>query len=1081
MTHHLRAQSIDLVMNDNSAELPYDSRLAFGNRSRADSSGSTRRALVPSNGPVSTSTADTTQRRHHRRKQFPSVPKPSPSIDRIKSPDTRTVDNRPHQPAEGVTKSTTNNKISVDNSDFVAGLNFVDSNEYPSPARNDVERGVPLGTETNPLLVQPPPYSYDPSLSGGLYDSLEKNNEFSRQNEINNFSQLANADQYYFDPRNNTNIFHSKSVEHETRLNRLFVTLRETIHEIITVNFYNEDNPEFTSRQQIAWAVIFGIVMGIFTAKWNQLIDFAVEFIWIEVPEKLVDLGVFTDLDGLFPLPHYMWICPAIFGGVLSYVTAILPKPIPGQNEWIESLHHRGYLDHSTILYTFVISTAGMMSGLSLGPELPLILISGMVGSYLGLRTRQTLLSVRVMNLTAAAAAIGGFFGFPLSGAIFVLEVPHQMGLQYFEALNPAVVSSIFAVIFNRIVTGDELKGKFSYPTLRSRLPSDIFFLAILYGLVGCLSGQVYVKACVYVKTKTHDWFHSHDEHSHGHGKNHNHKKKETHKLNGASDGKHNENEGFFDKVVLFLQKSPTFVIKHEPRRAAVVGIIAGALVGVISMFLPHNLFWGEAQLQTLLDSGKSRLPVIGGSNENTSDMIAYGYCLPNHLGDEGFTISCSILIVITKMIVIGLSLGTGIVGGHFWGPLYVGAASANVYTSVLRAVSEVVYERYGDSVLGGMLNYLTEYPTLALICMMGSCHVVTFKANIAIMLILILTVKEFVGSEHQMVSEYSAIFPLLVVSTFTSLMFSRRCIFYKKQRCRVDLIVSPPSLCEPGKDGDVIHHDDDSSGSGSGSGSSVIFSSDDDSSLGEDDSLAVHSTSAAFTTPLTQAEIESNFIENNIRDGRAEGKSYVVEGAQSAGIKPTPAMSDYLSSIVVPNAGTTIDSDYMNSIPRSTPRGVHHRPSSGDTRSDVSTGGLNTVTTIDSDFKSTEESGRRHKRSQSDGAAFAGFPTRGRTRSNSLSRSTRSRHPVSDKPSSIATTRRRISSYGEFTETEIQPSLLDQARERAASTSSRRSKSSSFGTNSMANQVSSENAGGLPPDLTERAFNSKVLQDNLL
>lgn len=73
-----------------------------------------------------------------------------------------------------------------------------------------------------------------------------------------------------------------------------------------------------------------------------------------------------------------------------------------------------GVIDHSSFVQLILISTVGMASGLSLGPELPLILSSGMIGSYLGLKTKQSILSARVMNLTAAGAAIGGFFGFPM-------------------------------------------------------------------------------------------------------------------------------------------------------------------------------------------------------------------------------------------------------------------------------------------------------------------------------------------------------------------------------------------------------------------------------------------------------------------------------------------------------------------------------------------------------------------------------------------------------------------------------------------------------------------------------------------
>jgi hypothetical protein len=100
--------------------------------------------------------------------------------------------------------------------------------------------------------------------------------------------------------------------------------------------FFNPDNPEFTSLQQFSWACIIGIFMGILTAKWGEVIEFCVDIMWKEVPRQLYEWGVFTDLDGAFPLPHYMWICPGIFGGVSPcdvYVTLLphhLEFCIPG-------------------------------------------------------------------------------------------------------------------------------------------------------------------------------------------------------------------------------------------------------------------------------------------------------------------------------------------------------------------------------------------------------------------------------------------------------------------------------------------------------------------------------------------------------------------------------------------------------------------------------------------------------------------------------------------------------------------------------------------------------------------------------
>jgi len=185
--------------------------------------------------------------------------------------------------------------------------------------------------------------------------------------------------------------------------------------------FYNPLSPEFTALQQFDWAVTIGVVMGLYAAAWKYLIESCVDFVWETVPEFLLEKGIFTEPDGRFPLYHYMWICPALFGGILSYVFVILPNKIPDQNEWINNIHSRGVEDYRTFWILFVLSTLGMSSGLSLGPELPLVLTSGMAGSWLGIMCKQSVLQARVMNLTAASAAVGGFFGFPMAGALFVL------------------------------------------------------------------------------------------------------------------------------------------------------------------------------------------------------------------------------------------------------------------------------------------------------------------------------------------------------------------------------------------------------------------------------------------------------------------------------------------------------------------------------------------------------------------------------------------------------------------------------------------------------------------------------------
>lgn len=722
----------------------------------------------------------------------------------------------------------------------------------------DLEKAAPVPTdaERENLLKSTFLKNYHSSIQYEDTKQLQEELRNQRDSDIEIFSKLAN-------PEDAHDISKETSAERETFKQKAMVFLREKIYEELV---YNEATPEFSTKQQITWACLIGILMGIYTALWSDMVETLVEFVWKDVPETLRDWGMFTDLDGPFPLPHYMWICPTVFGGVLSFITIMLPFDIPGQNEWIDAVHRKGLMEWQTLPAIFFLSTAGMASGLSLGPELPLVLTAGMMGSYIARNRKQSLLQSRVLNLTAASAAIGGFFGFPMAGALFVLELPHPMGLQYFEALNPAVVASIVAVLVNRMVTQNDVTGYFNYPFLTDTLPAHIFYIAVIYGIVGSVFGVLYARGCYNLKSKTHNLFHSHDHHDEGE------EHKEEHNKSESYPGIEFESEKLElplsgNKFILETKKRPS---STEIARVTGIGIMAGFLVGIISMFYPHNLFWGEAQLQTLIDNGTTLLPVFGRGEEKTADLIAYGHCMPEegHSEDFQFSIGCSAILVVTKILVIGLSLGTGIIGGHFWGPLYVGAAGANLFTSLMASFFSHL----------NVAKSLSSYPSLALICIMGATHVVTFKANMAIMLILTLTISSFNpfgDNDLNTGGDYSAVFPLLVVSVFISMMLTRSTHFYKQSN-RCDLIITKQSLCIPSTYADV-HMDASADGSEASSDSSLSLNSLG-ANGGIDDNYDLKKTENGFVnvrTTITSESVEQSFNENlrrqNFTDSQRE------------------------------------------------------------------------------------------------------------------------------------------------------------------------------------------------------------------
>lgn len=106
-----------------------------------------------------------------------------------------------------------------------------------------------------------------------------------------------------------------------------------------------------------------------------------------------------------------------------------------------------------------------------------------------------------------------------------------------------------------------------------------------------------------------------------------------------------------------------------------------------------------------MIDKSKSPLPIFGQGDEPTAALVALGQCMIDQSQESGLSIRCSIAIVLAKIFVTGLSLGTGIVGGHFWAPLFVGAAASKFFTEFVGLCSKWL----------GISTTLTEYPCVAL------------------------------------------------------------------------------------------------------------------------------------------------------------------------------------------------------------------------------------------------------------------------------------------------------------------------------------------------------------------------------
>jgi H+/Cl- antiporter ClcA len=119
-------------------------------------------------------------------------------------------------------------------------------------------------------------------------------------------------------------------------------------------------------------------------------------------------------------------------------------------------------------------SLLGIAAGGAAGPEAPLVQTTGTLGTWVATRTRRSPTDVRVMTITGMAAGFTVLFGAPLGAALFALEILHRRGLQYYEALIPALVGSLCGYGTYVAVTGAGLEPVWRFPTVPSVHGADL-------------------------------------------------------------------------------------------------------------------------------------------------------------------------------------------------------------------------------------------------------------------------------------------------------------------------------------------------------------------------------------------------------------------------------------------------------------------------------------------------------------------------------------------------------------------------------------------------------------------------------
>jgi hypothetical protein len=268
---------------------------------------------------------------------------------------------------------------------------------------------------------------------------------------------------------------------------------------------------------------------------------------------------------------------------------------------------------------------------------------------------------------------------------------------------------------------------------------------------------------------------------------------------------------------------------------------------------------------------------------------------------------------------------------------------------------------------------------------------------------------------------EIILLFPLLTVAVFVALHISRQMVFYEKQRSRGDIQAIPEALCEPGKEGKPLVMDYDGK-------LHTLDESDYDYETDSDDDSDTLNTEGNFTL-VNQDDIEANFLleNNNSKFPSPTLKTVKAISKPSVQLPVESSVLNNPASGLIPAAkSTTLNSSSPRIVciekRKKSKRKKKKRLENldkllnGPIQSSTNTKKIPPSNNLGKEKKSSN----RHRRTQSEPFILEDAMS---DSSSSGCNSTK----IWKKP-----VLKRVDSYGEVSQG--QPSLMDQARRRAAS-----------------------------------------------
>lgn len=352
---------------------------------------------------------------------------------------------------------------------------------------------------------------------------------------------------------------------------------------------------------------VIGIVCGMLAFVYYKALQHLLELFWKVLPSKFI-------------IPYvpdsYHWIWIVIMGYIMALGVGISVKYLgePGDLSYtVQCVHDKGYIGMNHVLPMLCASQFSILGGGSLGPVAPLSTICASFGGFISryIFQQDDVQYIRKHTLMGMSCALAAFFGVPLGGSLFALEINNRLGNEYYEHTIEAIYSGTICLCIFRALAKLDLGPIWQLST--SSLPTctieDVLGGSFL-GLIGSGIAAMF---------------------------------------------------SYFHQSIVMVQFGKWNLLQNNDVaiQRAVIGATFIILIGVL---IPQTMFWGELEFQVLatLSPAKDLPHVYPTSGLLHFEMKSCWDCF---------------LVGIMKMMAISFTVASGYRGGYIYPFFAAGAA----------------------------------------------------------------------------------------------------------------------------------------------------------------------------------------------------------------------------------------------------------------------------------------------------------------------------------------------------------------------------------------------------------------------